>query len=351
MARKQNFQTIAWFWDLHVRERLDLDPPYQRRAVWNQTYKDYFIDTVLLGYPAPAIFLYEEIKPDGLTMYHVVDGKQRLTALFEFVDNRFPIASNAQIIELRDCYFQDLEDEVKRGLWSYPFSVEYIERNDQATINNIFDRINRNTAKLSPQELRHAKFSGEFIRATEELSDWMIGELSDTFPNIAAKSRRQMKDVEFVSTLLLMLEQGTRGTTTGELDEAFSSRDDIWEQKDEVLGRFRRVVDYLKSLLNAEDGHLIRGSRLRNQADFYSLFGAIDKLMAEGVNIDINVAKDRLAEFVGRVDDEELRAGDEGLRLYFEAARSASNDSGPRRRRIAILERVLRDQPLVEAEQ
>jgi hypothetical protein len=60
MRRKQNFQTIAWFWDLRQRDRLDMDPPYQRRSVWNQAFKNYFIDTVLLEYPAPAIFLYED---------------------------------------------------------------------------------------------------------------------------------------------------------------------------------------------------------------------------------------------------------------------------------------------------
>ena len=84
--RRQNFQTVSWFWDLYQRKFLDLDPPYQRRSVWNQSYKDDFIDTVLLQYSSPAIFLYEEISPDtGLSKYHVVDGKQRLTAIFDFI--------------------------------------------------------------------------------------------------------------------------------------------------------------------------------------------------------------------------------------------------------------------------
>ena len=333
-----------------MRDRLDLDPPYQRRSVWNQTYKDYFIDTVLLGYPAPAIFLYEEIEPDGLTMYHVVDGKQRLTALFEFVENIFPVAMDAQVAELRDDYFQDLDDDMKRSFWAYQFSVEYIERNDQATINNIFDRINRNTAKLSAQELRHAKFSGEFIRAAEEHSDWMISELGDAFPNIATRSRRQMKDVEFVSTLLLLLEQGARGASTNDLDEAFSDRDEDWEHKDQVVDRFRMVIAYLKRLIDTEDGHAIRGSRLRNQADFYSLFGAIDSLNQENINISEDDARHRLISFVERVDNEHQRLEDEGLRSYFEAARSASNDTGPRRRRIDIVKRALNAQPLLEVE-
>ncbi len=73
-TRRHNQQTIAWFNDLNKRSLLDLDPPYQRRSVWNQAYKDAFIDTVLLQYPSPAVFLYQEISPDGETKMHLVDG-------------------------------------------------------------------------------------------------------------------------------------------------------------------------------------------------------------------------------------------------------------------------------------
>jgi uncharacterized protein with ParB-like and HNH nuclease domain len=38
---------------------------------------------VLSNYPCPAIFLYEEIRADGSFLYKVVDGKQRLTTLFD----------------------------------------------------------------------------------------------------------------------------------------------------------------------------------------------------------------------------------------------------------------------------
>ncbi len=72
-AWRGNRQTVSWFLDLHRRELLELDPPYQRRSVWNQRYKEDFIETVLLGYPAPSLFLYEEIEDDGSTHYAVVD--------------------------------------------------------------------------------------------------------------------------------------------------------------------------------------------------------------------------------------------------------------------------------------
>ena len=149
MDRRQSTQTISWFRDLNVRGLLDLEPPYQRRSVWNQTFKDYFIDTILLGYPAPAIFLYEEISPEGSSKYNVVDGKQRLTTIFEFADGAFPVAETAVVTRLRGKYFAELEDEDKTSFWTYQFSVEYLPTNDEEPLNSIFDRINRNVAKLS----------------------------------------------------------------------------------------------------------------------------------------------------------------------------------------------------------
>jgi hypothetical protein len=99
MLRKTNFQNLAFFYDLYSRGLLDLDPPYQRRSIWSQRFKDFFIDSVLNN--CPAIFLYEEISPAGTAKYHVVDGKQRLLTCFEFVENRFPVYEQSTIASLR----------------------------------------------------------------------------------------------------------------------------------------------------------------------------------------------------------------------------------------------------------
>lgn len=169
-ARRQNFQTISWFWDLKRRNLLDLDPPYQRRSVWNQSYKDSFIDTILMQYPAPAIFLYEEVSSDGTSTYHVVDGKQRMTAVFEFVTGLFPVADDSLVSHLRGKYFEQLNEDDRTAFWTYQFSVEYLPTNEETIINTIFERINRNTAKLTRQELRHARFSGAFVTTAEDLA-------------------------------------------------------------------------------------------------------------------------------------------------------------------------------------
>ena len=93
--RSPYVQTVSWLYDLKTRDLLDLDPPYQRRSVWPDKYREDFIDTILLDYPAPPIFLFETISEDGRAQYDVVDGKQRLSAIFDFISGEFAVGQKS----------------------------------------------------------------------------------------------------------------------------------------------------------------------------------------------------------------------------------------------------------------
>lgn len=341
MARRPNFQTISWFWDLRNRGLLNLDPPFQRRSVWNQAYREHFVDTVLLGYPAPAVFLFEEISQEGAATYNVVDGKQRLTAVFDFASGAYPVGDTAEFSQARGMYFTQLDPELKTRFWSYVFLVEYLQTADEPVLSSIFNRINKNIAKLTPQELRHARFDGEFITSSESLTEWMASRLPKDFPRIIAQSRKQMKDVEFTAQLLLLLEEGPKGFSQSELDDAFSRRDDSWERRQEIEDRFRRVIDSIATMLNDPTAASLESSRLRNQADFYSLFGAISRAQQRLPALPESIAAERLVSFISVVEDDSRRPQVPDANQYYQAARSASNDTGPREARVAIIERVL----------
>lgn len=337
--RRQTTQSIAWFWDLHQRELIDLDPPYQRRSVWPESYKSYFIDTILLNYPAPALFLFESISDTGAANYSVVDGKQRLTTIFEFIEGVFPASDVASASRFGGLYFADLPSDVKRKFFSYQFSIEFLPTTDQGTLNNIFDRINRNVARLTPQELRHAQFSGEFANAVETSSDHFEARLPRDFPRIAPASRRQMKDVEFVAQLLLLVERGVETHSQADLDVAYSHRDDEWERRTEVVAEFQEVTNVLRAW--AEPLMSGRARRLRNQADFYSLFAVVLTLLRTRALPTQADAVARLEAFFQIVEDEGARQGHDAAKRYYEAARSASNDASQRRERVRILAEVL----------
>ena len=341
MLRKTNFQNLAFFHDLNKRNLLNLDPPYQRRSIWSQRFKDFFIDTVLNNYPCPAIFLYEEISASGTAKYNVVDGKQRLLTCFEFINDEFPVYESSTISILRGKYFRDFSDNVKLDIWRYQFAVEFVPQEDERLITEIFDRINRNVARLTRQELRHAKYGGEFIQEVEAAAELMEEILPQNFPVMASQSRRQMKDLEMVGNLLLLVEKGARSYSQDQLDEAYSDRDENWPERGDVARGFTTTLIVIAEILQTRPEADLHKSRLKNQADFYSLVGAIDSLRKTNEMPSAEDASKRIGRFVELIDSAALRSTYPGAESYYAAARSASNDQGPRQTRINMMRAVI----------
>lgn len=341
LERRQSPQTIAWFNDLYRRELLDLNPPYQRRAVWNQKFREFFIETVLLHYPAPPIFLHEDIRPDGTTQYAVVDGKQRLTAIFQFIEGLFPLAEDSILQRYQGRFFSQLDDDAKKTFWTYQLPVEFVPTTDESVLTGIFDRFNRNVARLTRQELRHAKFDGDFAKTVEELTETVADDLPSGVPHIAKTSLRQMKDVELVAQLVLLMEDGPQSFSQDDLDQAYSDRDEAWESQKKVERSFRKVLGILAELFGKPALNQPHARRLRNQADFYSLFGAVAALQESGQLPKVELMAKRLGDFSAIVSDENQREMDDRAKRYFQAARSASNDLRQRRTRISILTDVI----------
>ncbi len=103
-----------------------------------------------------------------------------------------------------------LDDEVKTDFFAYQFSGEYLTINSEPSIDEPFDGSNRNTATLTRQEPRHARLDGDFISKAEDLAEWQDETTPRHAPRFTAQAKRQMKDVETVALLLLLIEEGPR---------------------------------------------------------------------------------------------------------------------------------------------
>lgn len=292
---------------------------------------------MLLDYPAPAIFLFEEVNQNGSTKYNVVDGKQRLMTIFDFTKNIFPVSEKALLNDLRGKYFEELDKETKIKFWNYSFLVEYLPSADESIINNIFDRINRNVARLTAQELRHAKYYGLFISSAEELTDYLNELFKNSLPRIAQQSRKQMKDVELTAQLMLLIEEGPKGYNSEELDKAFSDRDAEWEQKETVSRIFVDTTSIINEVTEHDQTNTIKNSRFANQADFYSLFGAIALNRKENINTSIDIYMAKLIAFLSDIENDEIKGSHQNLETYYQHARVASNRTTARKERISIL--------------
>jgi hypothetical protein len=96
----------------------------------------------------------------------------------------------------------------------------------------------------------------------------MASQLPKNFPLIATQSRKQMKDVELVSEVLLRLDGETRSFSQDALDEAYSKRDREWSEKENIEAQFRETIEAVRLLLKADKSRTLEKSRFRNQADF-----------------------------------------------------------------------------------
>lgn len=237
IERITNQQDLSWFLDMYNTNKLDLEPPYQRRSVWTPKDRRFFLDTIFNNYPCPAIYLQKEITSTSYK-YNVVDGKQRLQTIIDFYNNKIGLDAKFPDITIAGKKWKEIEkiQKYRNAFLNYRFSMEQLTSDvDDAGWNAVFDRVNRNQKTLKEQELRHAKFSGWFINFAEAQSEEDIWEKW----KISSKNKqKRMKDVEFISILaLILLEKNFIGFPQEKIDELYAKYDfneDELKYEDEV---------------------------------------------------------------------------------------------------------------------
>lgn len=271
MGRTLTTQDISWFLDLNDKGQLDLNPPYQRRSVWSPRDKRFFVDTILNNYPAPPVFLHKTLDENGKPTYHVVDGKQRLQTIIEFTKNAVRIPDDFAEIDLQKKRWKDLERGTRERFWNYVLIAEMLPDVTDASIRNTFERINRNSRKLMPQELRHAKYEGWFISTAEAESEKK--EWKDLGVVTTSRSKR-MGDVQFISELMgTTINSRISGFDQDALDEIYAAFEDLVDQptfvEDDFNRNFEGTKEYIQAMLGADKS---LATSLRVQSHFYSLW-------------------------------------------------------------------------------
>ncbi len=74
-------------------EKLLVNRKYQRKLVWTVEEKRRLIDSILNGYPIPLILLAERPDLHGPGRFEIIDGIQRLHAIFTFIEHAYDLES------------------------------------------------------------------------------------------------------------------------------------------------------------------------------------------------------------------------------------------------------------------
>jgi len=266
--RRENF-TIAQFLQWDEKNKLVLQPKFQRRSVWSEAARSYLIDTIIRGLPMPKVYLRRAVSSKTkLMVYEVVDGQQRLRAILDFYHGSLPL-SRRDNPDLGGVTFQALPDPVQRDFLEYEISTEVMEDASDSEVWAMFARLNTHTTVLNKQEKLNAKWFGDFKQtayklAAEEsaLNTWRkLGAFSD-------KQIARMTEVEFTSDVIVAIARGISDITA--IGKAYEDFDSEFPKREVAKETFMKALEYVMDELSGA----VRETRFHNRAWFYSLLVA-----------------------------------------------------------------------------
>ena len=172
---------------------------YQRKLVWSTDEKRRLIDSLLRGYPIPLILLATKSE-NGNKTFEILDGLQRLNAVFSFIENAFDwegrffdveqlarakqMSEQGRFVAETD---QDrlLEERSCATLLEYTFAVTEFPATDTDAVNDVFGRINAYGRQLSAQERRQAGVVSPFASCVREIASEVRGDASASSLDLA----------------------------------------------------------------------------------------------------------------------------------------------------------------------
>lgn len=271
------------------KETLSFNHPIQRQsAQWDNEQQSLLIHSMLANFPVPAVYVHktESIEVDAKGKhsytYSVLDGKQRMTTVFSFINGEYALSEDIPDVEIEDVtyeiagkYFEDLDEDVQQEILRFRFNIQAFEDVTDEMIEDIFFRLNNSTPLTKSQKAR--PLMG--VENSIFINDILAGRF---FTEKCTFSKMQLKRSDDMCTLL----QGMMLLDNKYRDYDFSSisADEVMNYSqyiknnypDECKDRLKRIIGFLNNVFYMKDKNL-------KKVNIPVLFLIADKALAESI--------------------------------------------------------------------
>lgn len=251
------------------KDTLSFDHPIQRQSSqWDNEQQSLLIHSMLANFPVPNIYVHKtesvEVDAKGKHTYHysVLDGKQRMTTTFSFINGEYALAETIPDIEIEGVtysiagkYFEDLDEDVQQEILRFRFNIVAFEDVTNEDIEEIFFRLNNSTPLTKPQKARPLMGVDNSIFINDLLA-------CRFFTEKCSFSKMQLKKSDDMCTLL----QGMMLLDNKYRDYQFESisADEVMvysqyiknNYPDECRDRLKRIVGFLDNVFYIKDKNL-----------------------------------------------------------------------------------------------
>ena len=230
------------------KNRINVEAEYQRGKVWTQPQQALLIDSIMRGFDIPKIFLRK--LPDGSRfLFDVIDGKQRLTAIWRFVSDKFRLLrTTGPLPGLGDVggkTWSGLSGQAKDKLQFSNITVSMIEDATDDEIRELFLRLQK----------------GEPLRAAEKrnaIAGPVRDFVADRLANHSLWTKTRLRNSRFgwheqaAIVLALVKEHGPTGLKGADLYQLYENND--FDPNGEIALHTIRLLDQLEKIADVDAG-------------------------------------------------------------------------------------------------
>lgn len=160
-------KTLKGMRDNPAKDIIDFNSPIQRKSgMWDEKRKSLLLHSILMSsiFSVPAVYFKKDMTAEKKCQYSVIDGIQRITTVFSYIDNEFALGEVPLVIldgvvyDVSGKYFRDLEWDCQQEIIRFKMRIEAFEPEDGDTeeymndmIEQVFERLNSAIPLISAQ--------------------------------------------------------------------------------------------------------------------------------------------------------------------------------------------------------
>ena len=249
--------SIAWsakqIVGMIMREKINFEHIIQRSYCWERSRKSSLIESMILGYPIPAVFAKRvddetiEAGKKSSNIYYIMDGKQRLSTVKEFLNDEFALTKLNPItyfdnesgeevsIDISGMKFSELPDGLQDLLNTTMFNVVYFDNLTKEEERELFKRLNAG----KPLSAKNKTLAS--AKNIEELLDIGSHELFGEM--LTDKARANKNQAVIVTKVLTMLNRQVEDISFASKD--FNPEIEMMEITDDDKIKLNKVFDFI----------------------------------------------------------------------------------------------------------
>lgn len=310
------------------RDRYEI-PDWQRGEVWDEHKRQRLIDSILRGWKLPKFYFLKTSDSE----YEVVDGQQRLLAIFDFCSNELSLDSDSAK-DFGGALYRTLPQKTADSFDDFEIEYDVIEDADDKDLKEFFQRLQAGLPLTSSERLNavHSKLR-DYCKSVAKHSFFKetVGIRDTRYSHFDVATKVAAIEIEG-------LETGLRFEDLKEIFEAQSN----FSATSAVAKRIQAALDLLHSTFKEH------GASLRSRTIVQSLITLTCKIIATGRSDKTGPAIRKFFDSFAAELSRQIESGSvasDGDYLLFQQSINANVKGGAKTRHEILLRKLFRLSP------